>query len=287
MPIPRPSETDQIPLWIHQTWKTQELPDVMKPSRQAFEKHHPHFQYTLWDDKMNQEMMEKHFPWFLSTYEGFDEGVMKADAARIGYLYLYGGIYADTDVVPHASLESLIHMTRDMNNIALVTTPNSAGDKNYHTSNSFMISKPKHEFWLFVMRSMQNPVAKRSGLAKFAYANFRYWKIILGTGPNLVNWCRKQWNKDHPDAPIGILHASQLLQYTESINGGSSWHKGESDSIWMKLQRHVVDKRELIMGILLGIFMLTTLIFFILWRRSVHGNKDPFRKRNYYRPIIH
>ena len=37
---------------------------------------------------------------YMNMIKSFDEGVMISDVWRIAFAYIYGGIYADTDVRP-------------------------------------------------------------------------------------------------------------------------------------------------------------------------------------------
>ena len=53
--------------------------------------------FRIYSDVDNFKIIEQHFPEFVDKYNSIKKGVMKADIIRCLYLYLYGGIYIDTD----------------------------------------------------------------------------------------------------------------------------------------------------------------------------------------------
>lgn len=52
---------------------------------------HPTWEYRLWTDEANRELVREHYPWLLETYDSFPENIMRADTARVLYLHKYGG----------------------------------------------------------------------------------------------------------------------------------------------------------------------------------------------------
>jgi mannosyltransferase OCH1-like enzyme len=43
---------------------------------------HPTWEYKLWTDVDNRELVRRHYPWFLEMYDGFPQNIMRADAVR-------------------------------------------------------------------------------------------------------------------------------------------------------------------------------------------------------------
>ena len=68
---------------------------------------HKNWSLRLYTDEGNRELMSRHFPTFLSLYDGYDTTIRRVDAVRLFYLYLYGGVYADLDVMCLRPFESL------------------------------------------------------------------------------------------------------------------------------------------------------------------------------------
>ena len=86
-----------IPQIIHLTTKNGKLNGdetiIFKKNRKIFH----NWEFRIYGDKENQIIIEQYFPEFLKQYNSIKKGVMKADIIRCLYLYLYGGIYIDTD----------------------------------------------------------------------------------------------------------------------------------------------------------------------------------------------
>jgi hypothetical protein len=157
MPKPLPFENKKfkhvygIPKVIHQSWKDKNVPEIFKSWQAKWQQYHPDWEYHLWTDDDNRELVKKHYPHFLSTYDSFPMGVMRADSARYMYMHLYGGLYADLDMDPLRTTEELLS-TIDLN----PNKPNAIlGYMGVHYTfrhnvpNAWMISTPGHPFWLF------------------------------------------------------------------------------------------------------------------------------------------
>jgi hypothetical protein len=52
---------------------------------------HPSWEYKLWTDEANRDLVKEHYPWLLEVYDGFPENIMRADTARVLYMHHYGG----------------------------------------------------------------------------------------------------------------------------------------------------------------------------------------------------
>jgi mannosyltransferase OCH1-like enzyme len=138
----------KIPKIIYQSWKTHNIPDHWKISPQSIQKIMPDWKYVLFNDEENRNLVKKCFPDFLPYYDAFPHNIMRADAARYCFLYVYGGLYMDLDFEVLQRLDSLF--TSDID-IYLVKSGNIGS---YYT-NSFMASKPKCKFWLEVIEQMK------------------------------------------------------------------------------------------------------------------------------------
>jgi mannosyltransferase OCH1-like enzyme len=86
-----------IPKIIHQTWKTDRIPEAWQPWTRTWRVFHPDWQYRLWADEDNRRFVETHYPDFIETYEGFSYNIQRADAVRYLILYKLGGLYVDLD----------------------------------------------------------------------------------------------------------------------------------------------------------------------------------------------
>lgn len=138
----------KIPKIIYQSWKTHDVPDHWKISPSSIQKMMPDWQYVLFNDEENRNLVEEYFPDFLPYYDAFPHNIMRADAARYCFLYVYGGLYMDLDFEVLERLDSLFVSD---NEVYLVKSGNIGS---YYT-NSFMASKPRCKFWLEVIEEMK------------------------------------------------------------------------------------------------------------------------------------
>lgn len=94
--IPPISEYRRIPLFLFQTWQTQQLPSNMASCVRDLISANPEFKYQFYDDERCRTFIQSHFPEdVLHAYDTFIPGAYKADLWRYCILYVYGGIYVD------------------------------------------------------------------------------------------------------------------------------------------------------------------------------------------------
>jgi Glycosyltransferase sugar-binding region containing DXD motif len=82
-----PGSQPPIPKIIHQSWKTNELPTKYHRWASTWKTIHPDWEYKLWSDTDNINLVRNDFPWFLKTYTDFKQNINRADSAR--YLYMF------------------------------------------------------------------------------------------------------------------------------------------------------------------------------------------------------
>ncbi len=82
---------------VHMTAKTKKLTWEERVLLRHNKRIMKDWDFILHDDADNDLMVKEYFPQFYNKWQRIKRGVAKADIARIMYLYLYGGIYIDTD----------------------------------------------------------------------------------------------------------------------------------------------------------------------------------------------
>ncbi|KAK9235407.1 nucleotide-diphospho-sugar transferase [Lipomyces kononenkoae] len=87
-----------VPKLIHQSWSSTELPAKFEVWSRSCREQNPDWQWVLWTDEDNLNLVKKYFPWFLEYYERLPGVIHRADLVRNMYMYVYGGMYADLDV---------------------------------------------------------------------------------------------------------------------------------------------------------------------------------------------
>lgn len=207
----------RIPKIIHQTWKTKEVPPHWQPSQDAWKKYHPDWEYKLWTDEDNRAFVQKHFPWFLRTFDSFPYGIQRADAIRYCILNVYGGVYCDLDLEPLGNLENLF----PNEGVYLVATSNGPIGDNY--TNAFMASSPGNPLWVEVIIEMMRP--------KEWWQIGKQIEVMFSTGPKMLNFIAKRTTQT-----INVLPSKSLVpcgvcdpQPCRSIHSrlrilnGSSW----------------------------------------------------------------
>ncbi|KAH9938218.1 nucleotide-diphospho-sugar transferase [Fomitopsis serialis] len=89
---------ERIPRILHQTWKTETLPEKWADVSQGCRDLMPDYDYMLWTDASSREFISENYPWFLETFDGYKYPIQRADAIRYFILHHYGGVYLDLDI---------------------------------------------------------------------------------------------------------------------------------------------------------------------------------------------
>lgn len=84
-------DVNTLPKILHQSWKNNELPDDFQGWSDTCREMNPGWQWVLWTNEDNRNLVKTHFPWLLETYDGLKEEIFRADLARNLYMYLFGG----------------------------------------------------------------------------------------------------------------------------------------------------------------------------------------------------
>ena len=150
-------ESITIPKILHQTWKDENLPAHLQAFRQTWQTHHPTWEFRLWTDLDNRELIRQHYAWFLPIYDSYPENIMRADAARYFILHRYGGVYADLDVECLRPLDPLIakSLVLGLEHPAHLKS-SIARQRGLQTivGNAVMGAVPQHPFWEHVSRQL-------------------------------------------------------------------------------------------------------------------------------------
>ena len=84
---------------IHQTWKTKDIPyDIYSKNWiESWKKINPDWEYKLWSDEDNRNLVRDHYPEYLELYDSYERPIAKADIIRFFYMHKFGGLYVDLD----------------------------------------------------------------------------------------------------------------------------------------------------------------------------------------------
>lgn len=209
-----------IPPIIHQTYKTENIPQEWADTRDTIINTNSDFEYMFWTDESGRMFLNKYYPWFIDTYDSYKFPIMRSDALRYFILYHYGGFYIDLDIGVKQSMDEL----RRLPTAFYKTSP-------VGVSNDFMASMPRQPFMEYVIKSL--PKYNRNWF-------LTYLTVMYGTGPLFVsvmlqkyNWRRSPGLTDVTDTAIYLLRASETSLYKPLADyiyhiPGSSWHKNDA-----------------------------------------------------------
>lgn len=185
-----------IPRILHQTWKTDRIPEAYLAWGESWDRHNPGWTRMFWNDRMLVEFVAAYYPDFLKTFCGYRSGVMRADAARYLLLHHFGGVYADIDCECVASFEPILPEDR----VVLCKEPSQHFDFNmqfrrlpYILFNGTMASPPGHPFWLHLLSRLE--------LSRDAQ------EVIDATGPCILTSSQLTY----PDQDGLVIHPSGLF----------------------------------------------------------------------------
>ena len=99
-----------VPRIIHQTWFEEVTPDKYPNMSRLIESFKQSgWEYKFYDDKVARDVLAKHFPpEILQAYDALRPGAFKADLFRYCVLLIYGGLYADMDVLLESNLDAAV-----------------------------------------------------------------------------------------------------------------------------------------------------------------------------------
>lgn len=201
---------------------SQSSPSSWLAARNSCIELHSNFeQHFYWTDNNGRELLEKHYPWFLKTWNSYKTPIQKADALRYFVLHHYGGIFLDMDLVCLQRLDGLFNYldNRVSNNehIFLAVKAFPVG-----ISNGFMITTRQHPLLRHVIENLET--YNRNFLLPHA-------TIVISTGPMCISiqiqLHRYLWNSililDGKENMIGGKTSTPLFRHL----GSGSWHKAD------------------------------------------------------------
>jgi len=141
----------------------------------------PEFTHMYWYDDELHKFIESDFPWFLNMFNSYDINIKRIDMVRPFFLYKYGGIYLDMDIVCKKKLHSLLDYE-----LVLSKSPNISSSY----ANAFFMTIPKNSFIKFCIDNLPNYVN--------SYYYFgKHWHIMNSTGSHfLTNMIKRYGEKN-------------------------------------------------------------------------------------------
>ena len=203
-----------IPKIIHQTWKDEDLPEHFKILSDTWKDLHPDWEYILWTDEMNRNLIKENYPDFLSIYDNYSKPIQKVDAARCFILLKYGGLYVDLDFECFRNIESLLSEHK----CVIGKEPKEhcdIHDKNLILSNAFMASEPDNSFINAIVNEFYKPIN---------VTNHANNMVLESTGPFMLT---RVYNSFRNKCDVSITNSEYLYplsknELEEYFEGGMS-----------------------------------------------------------------
>lgn len=237
-----------IPFIMHQTAKTKDITWEERQLLRQAKKLFPDWEFRLWDDEANDQLVREHFPQYLDHYRSIRRGVLKADIARCMYLAVHGGFYADTDYkwikrIPDdiLSQKCVLTVSRDDPNRSLWRLCNSVmgSEKGYPLWRDFLAHIFEYSDFPSIPENMVEKITGPESLTDFYQKHAdRYRDAFLapryvfhppikckgfsyaGTQDSLgVHYCWGSWRTKNP---IHNLHNIIVRKTTPFLGGNTS-----------------------------------------------------------------
>ncbi|KAH8118313.1 hypothetical protein DFH11DRAFT_1723237 [Phellopilus nigrolimitatus] len=262
-------EFERIPRIIHQTWKSETLPDRWKSVSQECRDMMPDYEYRLWTDADSREFIAKEYNWFLGTFDAYTYPIQRADAIRYFVLYHFGGVYLDLDVGCRRRLDRLL--------VHPVILPKTIP---VGVSNDLMFSEKGHPF---MAQTIHN-------LVTFDHSwVLNYPTVMFSTGPMFLSAQYGIWTSSHVptlEMPGGEVRILPKALYGKNAKPGeaphsffshfygSSWHADDAAFIgflgkWGK-------------GLMwIGLFLLVAGLINLFWKKKSKRSEGAGRLGDY------
>ncbi|KAI8907953.1 nucleotide-diphospho-sugar transferase [Gorgonomyces haynaldii] len=172
------SQSEEIPLILHQTWKDHLLPEKFKIMTGTWKVSNPKLKRILWTDQDNLLLLKLFHPEWLALYQELPKKIYQLYFMRYVYLLVFGGVYADLDTAAYRSVVPLLKG----HNLVLGEVSNDR-EWPHNIPNAMMASKPDQAFWSFV-------ISKIVALKPRDYARNT---PELTAGPGLLHQSVKEW----------------------------------------------------------------------------------------------
>lgn len=214
-----------MPRIIHQTWKSNVLPEKWRVAWRQCREGMPDYTFKLWTDDMSREFMAKHYPDELEMFDGYPYPIQRADSIRYFLLHHFGGVYMDLDIGCRRRIDPLL--TGEWDVLLPITAP-------VGVSNDLLVSTTGSAFF---KQTIDN-------LKKFNHNYVMpYATVMFSTGPMFLSAQRAVYSHKHDAHELRVLPTSlygKNAPYEAVPHSffshlyGSSWHADDAGFItWL------------------------------------------------------
>lgn len=148
-----------IPRIIHQSWKTDNIPEHWRELQKSWRIFHPAHDYHFWTDDDNRAFVLRHHPEHRDLYDGYALDIHRAEFARYLILRHFGGVYVDMDFEALRPIDDLIAGAELLFGLEPAShaarAPVRERGLDRIVCNAFIASAPKHPFWDHLLACLQ------------------------------------------------------------------------------------------------------------------------------------
>jgi mannosyltransferase OCH1-like enzyme len=192
---------------FHQTNKTIKLSKREENNSNIIKKMYSNYKYILWTDEDIEKFIRTKFNKYYNFFKNLSK-IQKIDIVRYLWMYYYGGVYSDMDVlyikrIDYEKYNGVVFIEREW------TSPLDNSIK-ISVHNCIMSSIPKHTIWLIIIDEI---------IKKY---NNGIRNVFNLTGPNSISEIitRLELNKKFNN--ITILSGKYIYQYNRSKHTGET-----------------------------------------------------------------
>jgi len=106
------------------------------------------WEYVLWTDEDNLELVKTRFPEWLETYQSLPKNIFRVDMVRNFYMYAFGGVYADLDLEPLKPIENCLSFPNSSTPLAAIGQMGPLSFPHSTPNAFFFASGPSHPFFI-------------------------------------------------------------------------------------------------------------------------------------------
>ncbi len=246
-----------IPHIFHQVWFDLGSGPLPPPRFNKFQdswrRNHPDAKFILWNEKMVNQLLQKHHPEFIPIFKSYKNRISQIDAIRIFILLNYGGVYLDMDLYSDQCLYPLIESKENEAKVIVVKCSMIPSMIN----NFFIATPPNHPFMWYLVQQLRVRAASRLHLNK----------SIVGTLYTAGPWFLHQsvYKYHNHQSEISVLPHTYFSK-AESEKGNPEtygWH--EYSNTWGVPQKFIVDELRFLV---LPFFVIVTIVVLIRYLSS-------------------
>ena len=221
-----------IPKIIHQTWKTNQIPEKFRIWHDSLIQLHPGWEIKLWTDEDNLELVKQHFPHLLTAYNALQYNIMRVDLVRYMYMSVYGGFYLDLDYelfipldVAAPGLQLMLPVSRESGKPMI--------------GNCIFGSVPGNLFWKDILDEFEKNPPARKFFNKLEILNLTgpgFISDIYFKAPNRYNGTLVEKKVFHPDNSF-----LKKKNYKKLLLEKGSWGIHHCNGSWLKENNSLIN----------------------------------------------